>query len=160
MNKKKKTEFRKFWTLFICLIIVYSVGFLGNLMAAGNSNSDWYESVKPDITPPGFLFPVVWNILFFFIAIALFIVWRQSKKQDKKEIIWVFGLNFVLNILWSFFYFGLRNPSAGLVDIVLLWVSILLMLHLSIRIDKRAYYLLLSYLAWVSFAGVLNYLSV
>jgi len=146
--------------LIVCLVVVYLTAFIGSLFTSQNTNSDWYESIKPKLTPPNWVFPIVWNVLFFLIAMSLYFAWVSGKKTNKKDIVWVFAVNFGLNILWSIFYFGLRNPAASLVVLVLLWVSILLMIHITYGINKKSAYLLLPYLFWVSFAGVLNYLSV
>ncbi len=151
---------RNWKVLVICLVAVYLTAFIGGLFTSQNTDRSWYLAIKPSITPPNWVFPVVWNVLFFLIALSLYFVWLSSKKQNKKEIIWVFGVNLVLNVVWSFLFFFLKNPAAALVDLVLLWVSILLMIYVCYGINKKSAYLLLPYFFWVSFAGVLNYLIV
>ena len=71
----------------------------------------------------------------------------------------VYGANFLLNIFWSVLYFGLKNPVASFFELKLLWLSILVMIFVTYKINKISSYLLTPYLLWVSFAGVLNYLS-
>lgn len=146
--------------LIFSLLIIYSVAFLGSLFTSQNTNSEWYEEIRPSITPPNFVFPVVWNILFFLIGLSLYFVWIKSKKIDKKKIIYVFGINFFLNIFWSYLYFGIRNPLFAFFEIILLEISIGTMIFVSWRIDKKAAYMLIPYFIWVGFASVLNFLSI
>ncbi len=141
--------------LIFALILVYLVAFTGSLFTS--SNSDYYETVKPSITPPNYVFPIVWNILFFLIALSLYFSLTESKNN---KIITLFSINFLLNILWSFFYFYLQNPLLALVDLILLWFSILILIFSTYKISKKASYLLWPYFLWVSFAGILNYLSI
>jgi len=157
-GKKLKINFP---VLIICLIVVFSMGFMGSLFNSDNTGGDWYESTRPDITPPGWVFPVVWNILFLMIAIGLYLVWEKSESKNiKKKIIFIFGINFIINVSWSFFYFSLKSPFMAFFVIILLWLSIISMIMVSYKIDKKAFYLLIPYFVWVSFAGVLNYLSI
>jgi len=147
--------------LIICLIIVYLVAFIGSLFTSSNTNSEWYESIKPSITPPNWVFPIVWNILFFLIGLSLYFVWINARNNEmKKKIEIVFGINFILNIFWSFLYFKLQNPLYALIEIFFLEVSIIFMIFISYKIDKKAGWFLVPYLLWVGFAIVLNYLSV
>ncbi len=146
--------------LVLSLIIVYAVAGIGSIFTSGSVNSSWYQQIRPSITPPNFVFPIVWNVLFFLIGLSLYFNWINIKsKEQKGNIIMVFGINFILNILWSLLYFGLKNPSLAFFELILLWMSIFLMIKTSFKINKTAAYLLVPYLIWVSFAGILNYLS-
>jgi len=144
--------------LIISLIIVYSVALLGSLFTSQNVNTDWYQSVQPSITPPSFVFPIVWNILFFLIALSLYFAWIKSNKKQKKKIAIVFAINFFLNILWSIFFFTMKNPLLSFYELILLGSSILLMIFTTWKINKISSYLLIPYFLWVIFAGILNYL--
>ena len=146
-------------TLVVCLIIVFGVGFSGSLLANGETSSSWYESVKPSITPPGWVFPIVWNILFALIALSLWVAWTKATPKQRTTLTLWFGANLVLNALWSLFYFGMHRPDIAFIDLLLLWITIVGMIYASGKIDKRAGWLLVPYLVWVSFAGVLNYLT-
>jgi len=145
--------------LIISLIVVYLVGFTGSLFTSGSVNSEWYESIKPSITPPSFVFPIVWNILFFMIGLSLYFVWINSNKKEKKKILLVFGINFILNILWSVFYFGMQNPLLAFYSIILLIFSIASMIYVTNKINKLSSYFLVPYFLWVVFASVLNWMS-
>lgn len=158
-NRSRKKGFN--WkVLVICLVIVYGIAFIGSLFTSPNVNSDWYDSVRPALTPPAFVFPIVWNILFFLIALSLYFAWMASGKKEKKKVAFVFGFNLFLNALWSVFYFGMRNPLYAFVDLILIWITIVAMMIVVWRIEKKSFWLLVPYFLWVSFAGVLNYLSI
>jgi len=141
-------------------IIVALVAFLGSIFTSSNVNSDWYSSIKPSITPPNFLFPIIWNILFFLIAISLYLSWVYSTKNEKRKVILAYGINFFLNILWSFLFFGLKQIILAFIEIILLFLSVLILIFVSYKIKRKSSYLLIPYLLWILFASILNYLSV
>lgn len=158
-----RMRFRKInWkVLIVSLVIVYLVAFVGSLFTSGNTNSEWYDSIRSSITPSNWVFPIVWNILFFLIALSLYFSWINAKKWDvKKKILIVFGINFILNLFWSVLYFGLKNHFYAFIEIFVLWISIISMIYVSYKTDKKAGWLLVPYLLWVSFAIILNYLSI
>ena len=155
---KKKVNWK---VLVFSFLIVFAIAFSGSLFTAPNTDTEWYNSIRPEITPPNWVFPIVWNILFILIALSLYFSWISAKnKKAKRKIIMVFGINFILNIFWSILYFGLKNPFLALIEIFFLWSSIMLMVYVVYNINRKAGYLLIPYLLWVSFAIVLNYLSV
>jgi len=154
---KKKINWK---ILIICLIIVFAIGAIGSIFTFGETKSSWYESIKPSITPPNYVFPIVWNILFLLIALSLYYSWINANKEQKKKIGFVFGINFILNILWSVLYFKLHNPIASFLEIVILLASIITMIYAIKKINKKAGWLLVPYLLWVSFATILNYLTI
>ena len=137
--------------LIISFVIVYGIAFLGSLFT---DTSGWYESVKPSITPPNIVFPIVWNILFFLIAISLYLILMSRKER----LIWLIEANLLFNIFWSILFFGLKLPVLAFVDLILLLLSIILIILFSWKIDKRVSYLMLPYFLWIIFAGILNYL--
>lgn len=153
----EKINFR---LLVSCFLAVFAVASLGNIFTSGGVKSDWYLSVKPSITPPDFVFPAAWGILFFLMALSLYFAWTNSSQAQKPKLALAFGANFALNVLWSFLFFKLRNPSLAFAEIILLLLSILAMILFTHKIDKKAAYLLVPYFAWVAFASVLNYLAI
>ncbi len=152
---KKKFEWKVF---LVSLAIVFLVAFIGSLFTSPNTNTDWYNSIKPSITPPSYVFPIVWNILFFLIAISLYLSWIYSKAEQKKKISLVFGINFILNILWSILFFELKIPLVSFIEIIILEMSIIGMIIFTYKSNKISSYLLIPYLVWVAFASVLNFL--
>ena len=157
-EKILELEDKHHWKPFILsVVIVFAFAAIGNLFTAPVVRSAWYESIKPSITPPNWIFPVVWTILFFLIALSLYFIWVSKKQKEKNKIIINYGINFVLNILWSFFYFGLKSPLQAFFVVILLWISILYLIIFDWKINKKSSYLLIPYLLWVSFAIILNY---
>ena len=162
-SKKNNQDRRKsinWLTLVICLVIIFSIAIGGSLFTSKETNGSWYDSVKPSITPPNWVFPIVWTILFFLISISLYLAWMNASKKEKLEIVLVFEINLVLNLLWSIFYFGMKNPLYAFFIIILLFISIISMIVITYRINKKSAYLVLPYLLWVCFAMLLNYLTI
>ena len=119
--------------------------------------SGWYASLaKPWFTPPPWIFAPVWTFLYLLMGIALYLVMQKSGREAKKGIL-IFGIQLALNVAWSVLFFGLHNPGAGLVGIVLLWIAIAAAMRQFMKIDPRAAYMLAPYILWVTFAAVLNY---
>jgi len=151
----------KIFVFAVCMLVMVLVSGLGSLFSFGETNSDWYKSVKPAITPPSFVFPIVWTILFFLIGLSLFFAWIKAKNDNQKKKIFVaFGINLSLNILWSWFYFASHNPLLAFIDLILLIISLVYMIKISYKIDKTSGWLLVPYLVWICFASILNFLSI
>lgn len=149
------------WKVLIwCFAIVTIVAAAGSVFTSIAVKSEWYTAIKPSITPPDYVFSIVWSVLFFLIALSLYSSWIIATKKEKDKLILAYGANFALNIMWSVLYFGLKNPLTAFFDLILLFVSILFMMGITGKIDKTASYLLIPYLVWVGFAGILNYLSI
>lgn len=151
-----KKKFR--WgVLIICLVLAFLPGILGSLFTSDSVGSDWYEINKPSFTPPGWVFGPVWTILYVLIGLSLFFVWTNAKGRDvKKKIALVFGINLVLNGLWSLVFFGRQNALWAFIVLIGIWLTIWMMIFVSWKIDRKAAWMLVTYLIWVSFAGVLN----
>jgi tryptophan-rich sensory protein len=147
--------------LILSFVAVYASAFIGSLLTTSAVNSSWYQSVKPSITPPNWVFPLAWNILFFMIFVSLYLSLVSVKKKSLRlELKIAFGVNLLLNILWSFFYFFLKKPNFAFFELILFWLSIIAMIYTTSKINKKSAWLLLPYFLWVSFAGILNYLSI
>ena len=156
--KSKKKKFN--WKVFlISFIIVIFVAYLGSIFTSQGTGSAWYQQIKPSITPPNFVFPIAWTILFVLIALALYFTWTNAKEDDKPRIVWIYGFNFIFNIVWSLLFFTLKNPLFAFIEIIAMEISIIFMLILSWRIDKKAAWMLVPYLLWVAFAAVLTGLA-
>jgi translocator protein len=144
--------------LSLCILAVLLVAVIGSLFTTHSVKTQWYESIKPKLTPPNYVFSVVWTVLFALIAVSLYLALNSVK--NKTKVIILFGINFILNILWSVFYFGLHSPLTALFILILLIISIILMIIKCWKINKNSAYLLIPYLIWCCFALILNYLSV
>ncbi len=140
-------------TVGICFI----PGIIGSFFTAP-AIPTWYAGlVKPTFNPPGWIFGPVWTLLYFMMGVALFLVIKDGLTPQRVRVAaGVFIVQLVLNGLWSYIFFGLRSPGWALSDITALWLSIVLCIVLFLRISRAAGILLLPYLAWVTFAAVLN----
>ncbi len=120
---------------------------------------DWYAKInKPSFNPPNWVFGPVWTLLYALMGIAAYLVWQQGiENKAVKNALFLFALQLILNILWSFFFFRLQSPFHALIEIILLWVLILATIVSFYQINKVAGLILVPYLLWVSFATLLNF---
>lgn len=141
--------------LIISIILPQLIGGVGALVTISSVGS-WYQTIdKPFFTPPSWVFGPAWTTLYLLMGIALFLIWK-SDHPSKKTALWVFGIQLVLNGIWSPAFFGLESPILGLVVIVPLWILIVVCIKVFFPIHKTASYLMVPYLLWVSFATALN----
>jgi translocator protein len=133
-----------------------ATGAVGGLATASSVGS-WYSTiVKPSWNPPSWVFGPVWTTLYVLMAVAAWRVWGHREHPGRRvALAWFWG-QLVLNGLWSFLFFGLRRPDLALVEIVILLACLVETLRRFAPIDRWAALLWLPYLAWVSFATVLN----
>ena len=136
------------------------IPFIALVIAAASSGAlfmpgAWYASLnKPSWTPPDWLFPIAWTVLYLMIAIAGWLAWRAGG-FGQAVIIW--GIGLLLNALWSYFMFGRQDIVTALVDVAALWLATAAFIWSTWNLEPRAAYIFLPYLAWVSFAGALNF---
>jgi len=118
----------------------------------------WYEGMRfPSWRPPNWLFGPAWTLIFTCIAASGITAWEGAETEEQRNwLIGLFAINGVFNVLWSAFFFRLQRPDWALADLVLLWLSILALVIATFRISQTAGLLMCPYLAWVSFAGLLN----
>lgn len=140
--------------LVVLLILCFAVAGVGGL-ATAPSIPNWYANLaKPSWTPPGWIFGPVWSVLYLSMAVAAWLVWRQGNAIVPMTL---FGIQLFFNAAWSWLFFGLHSPGAAFVDIVMLWMAIVATTVVFWRRSTLASILFVPYLAWVSFAGVLNF---
>ncbi|WP_246832874.1 MULTISPECIES: TspO/MBR family protein [unclassified Thalassospira] len=141
--------------LVLCLIISVAGG-----AATATSVGDWYQTLnKPFFNPPNWLFGPVWSIIYALIAVAGWRVWCKTgflPQTGGRTVFILYGAQLVLNLLWSFLFFGAQSPLAGLIDIVPLLVLILANIAVFWPIDRMAGWLMVPYALWVGFATLLN----
>ena len=144
--------------LILSILICQAAGALGSIFTS-SSVSTWYPTLtKPDFTPPGWVIGLVWIILFTLMGISLFVVWqRGTGRTEVKSALFIFAAQLVVNVLWSWAFFGLRSPLFGLEVIAVLWILILLTIVKFWQISRIAALLLIPYILWVSFAAFLNF---
>ena len=120
----------------------------------------WYYSlIFPPWKPPDWLFGPAWTLILTLAAVSGYLTWSRAPayRPDHPQVLALFAINGILNIAWSALFFRLHLLHWALVEVVLLWVSIAVLMSFVARVSKLASWLLLPYLAWVSFAGVLNF---
>jgi len=143
--------------LLASLTICYAAAFF-SVLFSGASRSDWYASLaKPVFMPPDWLFGPVWTLLYGMMAISLFLVWkRKLDRPGGKAACVVFLAQLIVNAIWSPVFFGLKMPGLALIVIIILWLLIFLTVALFGKLSRLGAWLLVPYLAWVTFATVLN----
>lgn len=137
----------------LCLAVPLLVGGLSALLT--RSGMQTFETLtKPKLAPPGWLFPVVWTILYILMGIASYLV-ITSEKPNRAAII-VYALQLVFNFFWSIIFFNLELYLFAFIWLIALWLLILAATYLFYQISEPAGYLMIPYLLWVTFAGYLN----
>lgn len=143
--------------LLIAVVGCELVGFLGTPFTISAIPS-WYAVLnKPFFAPPNWIFGPMWTLLYFLMGVAFYLIWKQGFEKKKvktagKYFLAQLGVNFV----WSPVFFGLRAPFLGLVVIVVMWGLIVATMRKFYPLSRLAFYLLVPYLLWVSFATTLN----
>ena len=119
----------------------------------------WYQALeKPAWNPPDVVFPVGWTVIFALNTAAIVAAWRAAPTPKASDtIIGLFALNAFLNITWSMLFFRIQRPDLAFIEVLLLWLSILALIIYCGRYSRGAALLFLPYLAWVTFAGALNW---
>jgi len=136
------------------LVLCFAAAALGSLYPPG----EWYGTlVKPPWNPPDWLFAPVWTVLYALMGVAAWLVWKRCRFGGASLALGAFIVQLALNAAWSWLFFGLHRPDLAFAEIVVLWVAILITLIQFWRLMRPAGILLAPYLAWVSFASVLNF---
>jgi benzodiazapine receptor len=151
-------KINKIAKIVIALVICLMVGYSASIVTRPSVES-WYPTIiKPGFNPPNWIFMPVWTLLYILMAVAAGLVWDKIKEQNQevKVALGFFLIQLTLNAIWSYIFFGLKNPMLALIEIVLLWLMIYETYLKFNKINKTAGYLLIPYMAWVAFAGILN----
>lgn len=150
-------KLRDVFKLIVAVLVSELAGVVGSVFTAP-AIPGWYaELAKPALTPPGWVFGPVWVALFALMGIAAFLVWRQGwERKNIRFALGIFGVQLVLNILWSVIFFGLQSLGWAFAELVILWLAILVTIVVFYKISRLAALLLVPYILWVSFAGYLN----
>ncbi len=144
--------------ILISILICQLAGVIGSFFTTP-SIPGWYAGIeKPSFSPPNWVFGPVWITLFILMGISLYLIWSQGLENKKvKAALSIFGIQLILNTLWSFLFFGLHSPFYAFIGIIILWLLILLTVVKFYEIHRKAGLLLLPYIFWVSFAAILNF---
>ncbi|NWK64994.1 MAG: tryptophan-rich sensory protein [Sediminibacterium sp. Gen4] len=142
--------------LIISIVLCVSLGSVGGLVTV-NEIPTWYATLnKPSFNPPNWLFGPVWTTLYVLMGISVYLIWKQPVSTERNKALQLFILQFILNFCWSFIFFGLHATGWALMEMIALWILILLSILHFAKHSKTAAWLLVPYIAWVSFALLLN----
>jgi benzodiazapine receptor len=148
-------------SVFLCLVVGFTSGQLTN------TTSEWFLNLtKPSIFPPTYLFGIVWTILYIMMGVSLYLIIlkaienskkKSKKKQNYKLPFILFGSQLILNFFWTLIFFGLKNMVFALIEIIVLLGILIYMGIIFRKYSKWAFYLLIPYILWVSFATILTF---
>ena len=142
--------------LLVCLAIPLAVGGLSSLISGGGMG-DYSQLYQPPLSPPGWVFPIVWTILYLLMGYASYLVLTSGKDSGEiKKALILYGAQLALNFLWPIVFFGLEWRLVAFFVLIALWVLIYLTIRAFSKIDEQAGDLLLPYILWVTFAAYLN----
>jgi tryptophan-rich sensory protein len=143
--------------LFGLLTICFAAAGIGGVLTS-TSVGDWYQALeKPRWTPPDWVFGPVWSVLYALMGIAAWFVWRKGGWTASRTSLLLFGVQLVLNVAWSAIFFALRSPGLAMAEIVILWLAIVATAISFWGRSSIAALLFVPYLAWATFATLLNF---
>ena len=143
--------------LIACLALCLGVGFMGGIITSSEITTWYAKLIKPSWTPPNWVFPVVWNILYAMMGVSLWLLWDRGREGlARNTAIVLFLVQLALNAAWSPVFFALHQTRAALAIIILMTIAIAGTIVAAWRTQGAAAWLLMPYLAWVIYACSLN----
>ncbi len=144
--------------LIVSILMCLLAGGLGTIFTISQIPT-WYAALnKPSFNPPNYLFAPVWTTLYILMGVSLYLVWKKTLKTKKvRDAVYNFGVQLVLNAIWTPIFFGLHSLLIALIVIIAMWIYIVKTIQSFAKVNGIASLLLYPYLAWVSFATVLNF---
>ncbi|MBR4949302.1 MAG: tryptophan-rich sensory protein [Clostridia bacterium] len=147
----KKINFK---ILAVCILIPLILGTVSGILTS--SAMDRFEEIaKPPLSPPGFLFPIVWTLLYILMGISSYLVF-VSTSEYRKEALTLYGIQLVFNFIWPVIFFNFEKYLFAFIWLIALLVLVILMTLKFYKIDKKSAYLQIPYILWLIFAGYLN----
>lgn len=141
--------------ILVAILICFGVGYTANLFQA-DSLETWYPTLnKSFLTPPNCVFPIAWGIIYLCSGISIGLVWNKQEMFDT-GLAWIFILQLVFNFAWSFLFFYLQDPFSGLIDLILLDLTVLFYIVTCYRVNKVSAWLFAPYVLWLILATYLN----
>lgn len=149
----KKSQIFK---LIVSLALPLATGSIAGFFTAAGT-SGWLDTLNsPSFRPPNWIFGPVWTVLYLVMGFSLFLIWKQESSKQRNLAITIFFVQLALNFIWSFIFFYFHMIGIALIEIILLWISIVTMIVLFYKIKPMAAYINIPYLLWVTFATLLN----
>ena len=140
----------------VCLFTPLIIGALSGVLS-GDGINDWYPTlIKPSFNPPSWVFGPVWTILYILMGYSFYRIWMQHVSIHRIYATRLFIVQLILNFFWSLIFFRWHLTGLATIEIIILWISILLMIRSFLKLDRIAGYLQIPYLLWVSFATMLS----
>ncbi len=147
----------KLLKLIVSILCPLLIGYFGSVFTS-KSVSTWYPTLnKPFFNPPNWIFSPVWTILFIMIGLSFYFVWLKNPIGKILSDVLLYSIQLILNLLWSLFFFGMRNPTLAFLDIIILLIFIFILIVRFRRLSRISSYLLAPYFLWVAFASILNF---
>ena len=140
----------------IAVLIVEAVGAISSWLTKAGVDRYIETVVKPPLTPPSFIFPIVWGILFALMGISVARIWLKPQSDDRTKSLIIFAVQLAVNVIWTLVFFNLQTFGIAFIIILLLLALILLMISSFSKLDKLAAKLQIPYFLWVLFAAYLN----
>ena len=147
----KKINWKRLITI---TIITFLVGSFFSFLTMNNMSA--FKELEKPINVPAIIFPIVWSILYLLMSVSCYIIIESNDKNKDKAVIW-YGINLVVNSLWSLIFFGFGTYLLSFIWIILLLIIVIIMMAKFYNIDKKAAYLNIPYILWIIFAGYLNF---
>jgi benzodiazapine receptor len=142
--------------LIAAFALCFAVAWLGSIVTMPKITT-WYASLnKPFFTPPNYVFPIVWNILYALMAFSLWRLWQAPRDEMRKRAITLFLLQLTVNLAWSWIFFGAESIRGALSTILALDVLVAMTVIAAWKVDRFAASLFLPYLLWIGYATALN----
>ena len=157
-DAKRKKLMHSALRLIACVVLCFAVAALGSWVTRPQIPT-WYATLlKPSWTPPAWLFPVAWNVLYLLMALSLWRLWERSREHvaGAERAIWLFLAQLALNAAWAPTFFGLHAIWSGLLIIVALAMVLVVTIYAAFHVDRPAAWMLVPYLAWIVYASSLN----
>ena len=140
----------------ICILLPFAVGGISATYTI-EAIPNWYTTIqKPSFNPPNWVFGPVWTTLYVLMGVSFYLVLQKCTKEQVKSVVAIFGIQLTFNFFWSIIFFHWHAIGLAFADILLMWVSILLMIRWFYKISPLAAYMNIPYILWVSFASLLN----
>ena len=152
MNMKRN----KLWTYGVAIAIPEAVGVLGGLLTR-NGIDNLRKIQQSALTPPAFIFPIVWTVLYGLMGVSLARIWQQPDSSERTKGLGLFLFQLIINFFWIIFFFNMQAFGLSFFWILCLWVLIGLMIRFFYQVDKPAALLQIPYFIWVTFASYLTY---
>lgn len=157
MNILKVDGKRNIGALFISILL--SEGAIALNIFLGIESQKMYQSLKKaNFSPPIWIFPIVWSILFLFMALAAYRIWVKGKNgQSPRKVLKLYSIQLVLNLIWAIIFFKCTLYGLATIELILSLIFVLITTFKFFKIDKKAAFMMIPYILWLSFSGVLNY---